>query len=123
MGLGGGEALYRVVVELEAALRHVGQRQGRALGLLQQARHLGHHLAQHLGALARLAQAAGHAVVGLDPLLGDGLGRAPDVELRIERAGDALHHHHGLLQQQQLGPRLHIEHLGVGEELAQQVRH
>ena len=123
VGLGGGEAFHGVVVEPEAAAGHVGQRERGALGLRQQARHLGHHPAQHFGTLAGFAQASAHAVIGLDPLLGDGLGRAPDVELGVERAGHALHHHHGLLQQQQLGPRLHIEHIGVGEQLAQQVGH
>ena len=44
------------------------------------------------------------------------LGHAPHVELGIERARDAFHHHHGLLQQQQLGPRAHVEQAGDLEQ-------
>src|SRR6185436_20623349 len=42
--LRGGKALDRVVVEAEAAARHVGERQRRALGLVQRTRHLREHL-------------------------------------------------------------------------------
>ena len=43
--------------------------------------------------------------------------------LRIERARDALDHHHGLLQQQQLRPRAHVEQAGDLEQQHQQLRH
>ena len=50
----------------------------------------------------------------------DGL---PHVEGRIERARHALDHDHGLLQQDQFGPRLHVEQLGDLEQQRQQLGH
>ena len=40
-----------------------------------------------------------------------------------KRARDALDHHHGLLQQQQLRPRLHVEQARDLEQQGQQLRH
>ena len=61
--------------------------------------------------------------IALDPVGDDRLGRRPHVEIGIERAADALDHHHGLLHHQQLRPRLHVEDLGHLEEQRQQPRH
>ena len=58
-------------------------------------------------------------VVG-DPGLDQRLRQLPHVELGIERAADALGHHHGLLQQQQLRLGLHREGLADLEQLAEQ---
>ena len=47
--------------------------------------------------------------IALDPFAHDGLGDLPHVKLGIERTRHAFHNHHGLLQQQELRPRAHIE--------------
>ena len=41
----------------------------------------------------------------------------------IKPSRHALHHHHGLLQKDELGPRLHVEDLGDLEEQAEQLCH
>ncbi len=61
--------------------------------------------------------------VALDPFADHRLRRRPHVEGRIERARHALDDHHGLLQQDQFGPRLHVEDLGDLEQQRQQARH
>ena len=66
---------------------------------------------------------AGRAEMALDPFAHHGLGDGPHVELGIERARHAFDHHHGLLQQQQLGPRAHVEQAGDLEQQHQQLRH
>ncbi len=64
----------------------------------------------------RLLQPAARTEVPLDPLAHHRLGRRPHVELGVEPSRHAFHHHHGLLQKHQLGPRLHVEDLGHLEE-------
>ena len=49
---------------------------------------------------------AERAHVASHPFNEDGLGARPHVEVGIERAGDPLHHHHRLLKEEELGPRL-----------------
>ena len=67
--------------------------------------------------------AAGGPEMPLDPFAHHRLRHRPHVELGIERARHALDHHHGLLQQQQLGPRAHVEQAGDLEQQHQQLRH
>ncbi len=43
--------------------------------------------------------------------------------MRIERAGHALDHHHGLLQHDEFRARRHVEHAGDLEEQRQHLRH
>ncbi len=43
--------------------------------------------------------------------------------IRIDAAGHALHRHHGLLQQHQLGPQAHVEQGGDLEQLAEDAAH
>ena len=50
-------------------------------------------------------------------------GGLPHVESRVERASHAFDHHHGLLQQHQFRPCLHIEQFGHLEQQRQQLRH
>ena len=61
--------------------------------------------------------------LALQPVLHHGLGHHPDIQLRVEAPANALDHHHGLLEEKQLWPRLHVEHFGILEELAEQLRH
>ena len=75
---------------------------------------------RRIGEVLELADRPGLAP---HPVADHRLGDGPDIELGIERAGDALDQHHRLLQQHQLGPRLHVEELGGGEELAEHLRH
>ena len=63
------------------------------------------------------------AELALHPFLHHRLRHDPHIEFGIEAAADALDHHHGLLQQQQFGARLHVEDFGILEELAEQLRH
>ena len=63
------------------------------------------------------------AEIVLDPGARDGFGSRPDIERGIEAAGDAFDDHHGLLQQDQFRPRFHVEDVGVGKQLAEQVGH
>ena len=81
-------------------------------------------LGEHSGrARRRVLDPAGRAEMALDPFAHHRLRHRPHVELRIERARHALDHHHGLLQQQQLRPRAHVEQAGDLEQQHQQLRH
>ena len=90
---------------------------------MHQPRQVGQDTTDLAGALPGLAQPAERAEVVLDPLLGDRFGGDPHVELRIEPARDTLHDHHALLQQHEFRPRLHVEDVGVGKQLAKKVGH
>ena len=72
---------------------------------------------------ACLLDAAEGAEIALDPFAHHGLGRGPHVELRIEVAGHALHHDHGLLQHDELDAGRHVEERRDLEEKRQQLRH
>ena len=50
-----------------------------------------------------------------DPIADERLGRLPHVDVRIERGGDALVHHHRL-QEQQVRLDLHVEIAGDREQ-------
>ena len=82
---------------------------------------------QHAGELARAGHRAlnapDRAEVALDPFAHHGIGDLPDVEFWIEPARDPFDHHHGLLQQDQFGPGLHVEKAGDLEQQGQQLRH
>ncbi len=78
---------------------------------------------QRLGAVARIDHHAARAKVAGNPAADHRLGRLPHVEMRIERAGHALDHHHGLLQQDQFRPRRHVEEFGHLEQQGQQLCH
>ena len=54
------------------------------------------------------------------PVLDQRPRQGPHIDARVEHPADALGHHHGLLQQQQLRLRLHLELLGDLEQLRQQ---
>ena len=95
----------------------------RALGLAEQLGDLAHETPDGGRAFRRGLELGARAEGLLHPLLHHRLGHDPHVQLGIEAAADALDHHHGLLQEQQLGPRLHVEHLGILEQLAQQLCH
>ena len=71
----------------------------------------------------RVLEPPGRAEMALDPFAHHRLGDRPHVELGIERARHAFDHHHGLLQQQQLRPRPHVEQAGDLEQQRQQLRH
>ena len=58
-----------------------------------------------------------------DPALDDRLGRGPQVVVGVQAARHALDRDHGLLQQDQLGPQMHVEQGGDLEQLAQQPAH
>ena len=68
-------------------------------------------------------ECARRAEIALDPFAHHGIGDLPDVELWIEAARHAFDHHHGLLQQDQFGPGLHVEQAGDLEQQGQQLRH
>ena len=89
----------------------------------QQRRHLRGEAADLAGAFDRAFQLADRPEIALDPFAHHRIGGGPHVELGIERAGDALDHHHGLLQQQQLRPRAHVEQAGDLEQQRQQLGH
>ena len=61
--------------------------------------------------------------IALDPVAHHGLGGGPHVELRVEVAGHALDHHHGLLQHDELGAGRHVEQRRDLEQQRQQLRH
>ena len=54
--------------------------------------------------------------LGAHPLADEGFGGFPHVDVGIERGGDALVHHHRLLQQQQVRLDLHVEIAGDREQ-------
>ncbi len=117
------ELVERVLRELEAVVGHVLEHLERPAGPRQRHRQAAGELDEFLRAAAGVLQLADRAEVLLDPSAHHGLGRRPHVELRVQRARHAFHHDHGLLQQHQLGARLHVEEAGDLEQQRQQARH
>ena len=60
------------------------------------------------------------AAIGAHPFLDQRPRQHPHIDRRVELAPDAFDQHHGLLQQQQLRLRLHLELLGHLEQLREQ---
>ena len=80
-------------------------------------------LAQRANAFGGARSRASGPILSDHPSLGHRPRRFPDVEIGIEAARHAFHHHHGLLQQHQLRLGLHVEAARGLEQLPQQPRH
>ena len=83
----------------------------------QQPRHLVDCLDQGIDLLAQ--PRLGAAVLA-HPLLDQRARQGPDIGFGVEPPADPLDQHHGLLQQQQLRLRLHLELLGHMKQLRQE---
>ena len=106
-----------------AALAHPVHLGREPLGPLGEPRQFADQPAERADALGRELELAGGPEIAFDPVAHHRLRRRPHVEIGIERARHALDHHHRLLEEEQLGPRLHVEQLGHLEEQRQQPRH
>ncbi len=118
-----GQALDGVVVEAHALLGHGGEGVCRALGLPEQLRDVADEAADARRPFRRRLDAGARPKLLLQPLLHHRVCHHPHVQLGIEAPSHALDHHHGFLQEKQLGARLHVEDFGVLEELAQHLGH
>ena len=105
------------------ALRRSRQFGDHAFGVGRQLRSAGQHRRQFAGAATDILQPSGETEVRLHPVARHRLGGVPHVETGIEPARHALDDHHTFLQQDQFGARLHVENVGIGEELAEQIGH
>src|SRR5215470_12559220 len=89
----------------------------------QQARHLTKETANLASSLDRVLESSDRPEIAGDPLAHNRISCGPHVELGIKRTGNAVDNDHGLLQQQQLGARAHIEQTGDLEEQHQKFGH
>src|SRR5262249_15600608 len=81
-------------------------------GTRQQARNLTEETTDLAGSLDYVFKSADWSEIASDPLAHNRVGGGPHIELGIKRTGNAFDDDHGLLQQQQLGARAHIEQTG-----------
>src|SRR5215471_5943200 len=92
-------------------------------GTRQQARQLTEETADLAGSLDRILESADRPEIAGDPLAHNRIGCSPHIELGIKRTRNAFDDDHGLLQQQQLGARAHIEQPSNLEEQHQKLGH
>jgi len=97
----------------------VGHHLRQALCILHQLRQIMSQPAQRTQAFGGAAQHRFRPHLFVHPFFGHGAGRFPNVEIGVQPTAHPFHHHHGLLQQDQLRLGLHVETARGLEQLRQ----
>ena len=102
MGFGAADFRDRFGIETNSPLAHPIHLGRESLGSLGKARQFRDQPAKRAHTLSRQFQLSGGAEVALDPIGHHRLRCRPHVEIRVERARHAFHHHHRFLDEEQL---------------------